>query len=82
MRQTFTMTQEDLNKLLEAAKPVPLIMLQIGMPRSAQERANDAWKELGDRMGFEWDTAQPVPFGNGPPSFDPLTFTAEPKQSS
>lgn len=82
MRQTFTMTEEDFNKLLEASKPVPLIMLQVGMPTSPQARINSAWRELGDRMGFVWDTAGPVPFGNGPPSFDSHSFTAEPKTSS
>lgn len=68
----YTMTQEDLDKLMEASKPVPLIMLQCGMPTSAQERANDAWRELGARMGFDWETVQPTAFGS------PLEFSAKP----
>ena len=53
------MTQADLDKIKEACKPVPLIMLQCGMPASPQENANNAWKELGERMGFDGMTVQP-----------------------
>jgi len=53
------MTQADLEKLFEAMKPVPMIMLQCGTPRSQQENANAAWKSLGDRMGFDHMTVQP-----------------------
>ena len=59
----YEMTQAQLDKLLEACKHVPLIMLQCGMPRSQQENANAAWKALGDEMGFDWTTAEPT--GNG-----------------
>ena len=53
------MTQKDLDTLLDAMKPVPLIMLQCGEPSSQQENANGAWKELGNRMGFDWETVKP-----------------------
>jgi hypothetical protein len=69
--QRFTMTQADYDKIIEAIQPVPLIMLQCGMPKSQQERANDAWEELGHRMGFDHMTVKP-----GQTS---LEFTAEPK---
>ncbi len=60
----YTITDEDLEKILEASRPVPMIMLQCGTPPSPQERANDAWKELGARMGFKWDTVRPIAGGN------------------
>lgn len=72
MRKEYEMTQEDMDTLLDAMKSVPMIMLQCGEPRSQQERVNDAWKLLGDRMGFQHMTVQP----NGP---NPLKFTAEEK---
>lgn len=55
----YEMTQADLDVLLAAMRPVPLIMLQCGMPPSPQENANAAWKRLGERMGFDYMTAQP-----------------------
>lgn len=58
-RTNYTMTEEDYKAIIEACQPVPMIMLHIGEPRSQQENANDAWKALGEKMGFEWDTVQP-----------------------
>jgi hypothetical protein len=52
-REEFELTEEELNGLLDAMKPEPLIMLQCGMPKSRQERANDAWAALGAKRGFE-----------------------------
>ena len=56
----FTMTDEQLKTLLDACKPVPLVALQCGMPSSPQERANVAWKALGQEMGFKYMTVRPV----------------------
>ena len=64
MRKDYEMTEKDLNTILEACKPVPMIMLQCGTPRSPQENANEAWRELGDRMGFDYMTVQPSGKGN------------------
>jgi hypothetical protein len=63
-RREFEMTKADLDELLEAMKPVPLIMLQCGTPPSQQERANDAWRRLGERMGFQHMTVRPVGKGD------------------
>lgn len=63
-RRKFEMTEADLEKILEACKPVPMIMLQCGTGRSPQERANDAWKELGGRMGFDHMTVEPTGEGS------------------
>ena len=60
MKKRFDMTPEQLDALLVACKPVPLIMLQCGMPPSPQERANSAWKKLGDEMGFDHMSVEPI----------------------
>ena len=67
----FKMTQNDMDTLLAAMKPVPMIMLQCGEP-IRQENANIAWQALGEKMGFNHMTVRPD--GN-----DPLCFIAEPK---
>lgn len=64
MRQQYEMSEDDLNTILDACKPVPLIMLQCGNPPSQQENANRAWKILGDKMGFDYMTVEPTGNGN------------------
>ena len=72
-RQEYEITQSQLDRLLEACRPVPMIALQCGMPASPQERANDAWETLGRVMGFQHMTVEPIP------SKGYRFFTAEPK---
>ena len=55
-RKEYEMTKNQLDRILEACKPVPMIMLQCGMPRSPQENANDAWERLGEEMKFDYLT--------------------------
>ena len=71
-RTNYTMTQEDYDAIIQACQPVPMIMLNVGTPRSQQENANDAWKALGEKMGFEWDTVHP--------GDSKLSFTAIPSE--
>jgi hypothetical protein len=59
-RTEYEMTEEDFKALMEAMRPVPMIMLQCGNPPSQQENANRAWAALGAKMGFDSDTVQPV----------------------
>ena len=59
MHKDFEMAQEQLDRLLKAMQPVPLIALQCGMPPSPQARANAAWKALGEDMGFKHMTVKP-----------------------
>ena len=72
-RTEYQMTQEDYDKIIEACRPVPMIMLHIGPFRSQQDNANDAWAELGSRMGFESMTVLPSEKGK-------LYFTAIPNE--
>ena len=55
------MSQEQLDILLEACKPTPVMYLSGGHPmhRSLQENANDAWEKLGKEMGFKHMTVKP-----------------------
>lgn len=74
-RTNYEMTPADLKKILDACKPLPMIMLHIGGgPRSQQERANDAWAEVGTRMGFDHMTVQPTERGD-------RFFTAVPSET-
>ncbi len=74
MRQTFTMTQAQYDKLLESMQPVPYMVFGGMAPRSQQENANDAWAALGQEMGFDSMTVQP--------GRSKLEFTAEPAAAS
>ena len=62
MRKEYTMTQEDLDELLDACKPTPAMWLSGGrsMSPTPQENANNAWKALAKKMGFVWDTVNPI----------------------
>lgn len=64
-RTEYEMTQEDFDTLMEAMKPVPMIMLQCGSHTSPQENANRAWAALGTKMGFDSNTVQPPTNGKG-----------------
>ena len=64
MRKEFEMSEEQLNKILAACKPVPYIIVGGIAPRSPQENANAAWKSLGKEMGFDYLTVKPTQKGN------------------
>lgn len=73
----YEMSEEDYGKMLEAMRPLPLIALHCGSAPSQQERANAAWKRLGDKMGFDHMTAGPN--GKGERCFAATPKTGEPK---
>lgn len=68
------MTDEQYNRLQDACKPVPYMVFGGVAPPSPQENANRAWKQLGDELGFEYMTVEPVPGKNN------KYFTAEIKE--
>jgi predicted TIM-barrel fold metal-dependent hydrolase len=70
----FEMTQEQLDKIMDACKPTPVMYLSGGQPmcRTPQENANSAWEKLGKEMGFDGMTVKPS--GKGI-----RFFTADPK---
>lgn len=53
MKRDFEMTEADLQKLMDASKPVTYMVFGGRAPSSPQENANAAWAELGRRMGFD-----------------------------
>lgn len=63
-RINYEMTEGDLTTLLDAMRPVPMIMLQCGAPSSVQQHANGAWAALGKRMGFDPMTVKPTGKGD------------------
>lgn len=63
-RQDFEMTQAQLDRLLDACKPVPYMVFGGVPPRSPQENANAAWAVLGDELGFEAMSVEPSSKGN------------------
>ncbi len=69
------MTEADLEKIMEACKPVPYMVIGGMPPPSRQENANRAWAELGSRMGFDSDTVQPISGKH------PRFFTAVPNET-
>ena len=75
-RTNYEMTEDDLKRILDACKPTPVMFLSGGAPMcdSPQENANRAWKELGQRMGFDHMTVQPDRRGN-------RFFTAVPSET-
>lgn len=60
MVKEFKLTDEELKNLKDACKPVPYMIIGGCPPPSAQENANDAWKRLGNKYGFIWDTVRPI----------------------
>lgn len=53
------MTEADLEEILEACKPVTMILVGGHAPSSPQENANRAWAKLGAKMGFDSMTVEP-----------------------
>lgn len=70
----YEMTTEQYDKLIEACKPVPYIIIGGQEPPSPQENANAAWAALGEELGFDYKTVAPSP-GKGI-----RHFTAVPKE--
>ena len=78
-RTEYEMSEDDLEKLLEACKPTPVMFLTGGVPigGTPQENANHAWERLGQEMGFDFNTVQPIP-GKGQRFFSAIpSETAE-----
>ncbi len=56
------MTQEDLDQILDACKPTPVMFISGGIQIGGdpQENANRAWAKLGEKMGFDPMTVRPL----------------------
>lgn len=62
-RVEYEMSESDLDELLDACRPTPVMYLSGGTPMggSPQENANAAWAALGRKMGFDSMTVRPHP---------------------
>lgn len=60
MIKRFKMTDEEFKEILDACKPVPYMVVGGIPPTSPQENVNRVWQSLGQKLGFQWDTARPV----------------------
>ena len=69
MRMNFEMTESQLEEIIDACKPTPVMYLSGGMPmfNSPQENANHAWEKLSKELGFDHMTVAPA--GDGPRYF-------------
>lgn len=73
MRQQYRMTDDELEQVLNASKPVPYMVFGGREPSSPQENANNAWQGIADRVGCDKFTIGPAASG------DIQEFSAEPK---
>lgn len=68
MEKKYTMTEEEYQELLEAARtPVMYISGGQSMFGDPQTNANQIWERIGNRMGFKYMTVSPA--GNNPREF-------------
>jgi hypothetical protein len=78
-RTEYEMTDDDLQKILEACKPTVVMKIGNYVGASPQENANRAWASLGEKMGFDYMTVRPIP-GKGERYFSAVpSETAEQK---
>lgn len=59
MRKEFELSRKDLDIILDASEPTPVMFLSGGQLVSGppQKNANRAWEKIGKKYGFVWDTA-------------------------
>jgi len=70
--KTYRLTNEELESLLDASKPVPYMIFGGQPPPSAREHAVRLWRHVADRVGCKLDTITSA--GTG----DMHDFSAEP----
>lgn len=71
MKQEFEMTVEEFERIKAIAQRPSTPVMKFGDYVSGfdkQEDANSVWKELGNKYGFVWDSAEGAP-GKGPTFF-------------
>lgn len=54
----YEMTDEELQEILNASTPEPMVFGG-QEPPSPQENANRAWRRLGEKRGFDYNTVIP-----------------------
>ena len=59
-RTEYERSESDMSELLDACKPVTVMMVGSFPPASPQENANNAWARLGTKMDFDGATVRPM----------------------
>jgi hypothetical protein len=59
-RTEYEMSDEDLEILLDAGKPTPVMMTGGSTGSSPRENATRAWEALGKKMGFDGMSVRPI----------------------
>lgn len=59
-RTEYEMSEADLEKLLDACKSTPVMMIGGFALSTPQDNANRAWRALGKKLGFDGDSVRPV----------------------
>ncbi len=57
----YELSEEQLQRLLDAAEATPYIVVGGTEPPSAQDNADAVWQSIAREMGFVWDTVEPAP---------------------
>ena len=60
----YEMTEQELQEIINASKPVPYMVFGGIKPSSPRENAMIAWKALGKKRGFDYMTVKPSSKGN------------------
>lgn len=63
-RVAYELTQEQLDKLLDACSPVPMVAIHCGEQKGPMENVRVAWMRLGKELGFDYMTAEPTGQGD------------------
>jgi len=64
VEKKYEMTQEELDQLMEACKPVPYMVMNGVEPSSPEENANRVWGRLAKKYKFDPKTPRPADGGN------------------
>lgn len=59
--QTYQLTDDEYNELLEASKPTPYIVIGGREPEGPYEKVMRIWKRISVRVGCDWQTVGPGP---------------------
>ncbi len=61
-KKRFDMSPAQLDEVLDACKPTPVMYLSGGIPmfNTPQENANHAWEKLGESLGFDPYSVEPI----------------------
>ena len=57
-KRQYRLTDAELERILDASKPAPYMIIGGHAPASPQENANSVWQSVAAAHGFVWDSAE------------------------